>query len=84
MIYYQQIGYKGCHRYNFPFESLDSFGINIDDKETLCQWRMVFYLPAGINIGANLIYVRPVPVNIAGPDPSGEARVTDKRFTWLS
>lgn len=26
-------------------------------KETLGQWRMVFYLAAGINIGANLFYI---------------------------
>lgn len=26
-------------------------------QETLGQWRMVFYLAAGINIGTNLFYV---------------------------
>ncbi|KAH1015828.1 putative inorganic phosphate cotransporter isoform X2 [Dendroctonus ponderosae] len=32
-------------------------GLLINGRETLGQWRMVFYLAAGINIGANLFYV---------------------------
>ncbi|KAF7278773.1 major facilitator superfamily transporter 10 [Rhynchophorus ferrugineus] len=32
-------------------------GLLIEGRETLGQWRMVFYLAAGINIGANLFYV---------------------------
>lgn len=32
-------------------------GLLISGRETLGQWRMVFYLAAGINIGANLFYV---------------------------
>lgn len=32
-------------------------GLLIQGKETLGQWRVVFYLAAGINIGANLFYV---------------------------
>lgn len=32
-------------------------GMLIEGRETLGQWRMVFYLAAGINIGANLFYV---------------------------
>ncbi|CAH0564068.1 unnamed protein product [Brassicogethes aeneus] len=32
-------------------------GLIIQGRETLGQWRMVFYLAAGINIGANLFYV---------------------------
>uniref|UniRef100_V5G395 Putative inorganic phosphate cotransporter n=2 Tax=Anoplophora glabripennis TaxID=217634 RepID=V5G395_ANOGL len=32
-------------------------GLIIEGRETLGQWRMVFYLAAGINIGANLFYV---------------------------
>ncbi|CAG9812418.1 unnamed protein product [Phaedon cochleariae] len=32
-------------------------GLIIEGRETLGQWRMVFYLAAGINIGANLFYI---------------------------
>ncbi|XP_030764010.1 putative inorganic phosphate cotransporter isoform X2 [Sitophilus oryzae] len=32
-------------------------GMLIEGRETLGQWRMVFYLAAGINIGTNLFYV---------------------------
>lgn len=32
-------------------------GLIIEGRETLGQWRMVFYLAAGINMGANLFYV---------------------------
>ncbi|KAL1494936.1 hypothetical protein ABEB36_010440 [Hypothenemus hampei] len=32
-------------------------GLIINGQETLGQWRMVFYLAAGISIGANLFYV---------------------------
>ncbi|KAJ3662869.1 hypothetical protein Zmor_007189 [Zophobas morio] len=32
-------------------------GLIIEGRETLGQWRLVFYLAAGINIGANLFYV---------------------------
>ncbi|KAJ8959058.1 hypothetical protein NQ318_022314 [Aromia moschata] len=32
-------------------------GLIIEGRETLGQWRMVFYLAAGINIGGNLFYV---------------------------
>lgn len=32
-------------------------GLLISGRETLGQWRVVFYLAAGINIGANLFYV---------------------------
>lgn len=32
-------------------------GLLIEGRETLGQWRVVFYLAAGINIGANLFYV---------------------------
>ncbi|GJQ81761.1 hypothetical protein Trydic_g308 [Trypoxylus dichotomus] len=32
-------------------------GVIIQGRETLGQWRMVFYLAAGINIGTNLFYV---------------------------
>ncbi|KAF5270613.1 hypothetical protein FQA39_LY01351 [Lamprigera yunnana] len=34
-----------------------AIGLIIQGKETLGQWRMVFYLAAGINMGANLFYV---------------------------
>ncbi|XP_015838353.2 putative inorganic phosphate cotransporter [Tribolium castaneum] len=32
-------------------------GVIIEGRETLGQWRLVFYLAAGINIGANLFYI---------------------------
>ncbi|XP_023012124.1 major Facilitator Superfamily Transporter 10 isoform X2 [Leptinotarsa decemlineata] len=32
-------------------------GLIIEGRETLGQWRMVFYLAAGINIGTNLFYI---------------------------
>ncbi|CAG9833054.1 unnamed protein product [Diabrotica balteata] len=32
-------------------------GLIIQGQETLGQWRMVFYLAAGINIGTNLFYI---------------------------
>lgn len=34
-----------------------AIGLLIQGKETLGQWRMVFYLAAGINMGTNLFYV---------------------------
>lgn len=34
-----------------------AIGLLIQGRETLGQWRVVFYLAAGINIGANLFYV---------------------------
>lgn len=34
-----------------------AIGMIIQGKETLGQWRMVFYLAAGINMGTNLFYV---------------------------
>ncbi|KAF2882063.1 hypothetical protein ILUMI_24111 [Ignelater luminosus] len=34
-----------------------AIGLLIEGKETLGQWRMVFYLAAGINMGSNLFYV---------------------------
>ncbi|KAB0792954.1 hypothetical protein PPYR_12574 [Photinus pyralis] len=34
-----------------------AIGMIIQGKETLGQWRMVFYLAAGINMGSNLFYV---------------------------
>ncbi|XP_057652538.1 putative inorganic phosphate cotransporter [Diorhabda carinulata] len=32
-------------------------GLIIEGRQTLNQWRMVFYLAAGINMGANLFYI---------------------------
>ncbi|XP_044252844.1 putative inorganic phosphate cotransporter [Tribolium madens] len=32
-------------------------GVIIEGRETLGQWRLVFYLAAGINMGANLFYI---------------------------